>query len=121
MGDENEVKPRECPFCGGGTVNWVKDLYFMSCGNCGATGPGAYSKKTKALTAWNHRVDPARQALRELLFRSLVELSYVQAVENCNSGLCATPTGEEIIEQGIKLLGVKDLSEDALRDARETI
>ena len=56
-----------------------------------------------------------REPLREMLFRALVELSYVQSVENCESGLCASAEGAEIVEEGIKLLGVKDLSEDALK------
>lgn len=56
-----------------------------------------------------------REPLREMLFRALVELSYVQNVENCEGGLCASAEGKSIIEEGMKLLGVKDLSEDALK------
>jgi len=52
--------------------------------------------------------------LRKMLFHALRELSYVQSVENCHSGLCATAEGAEIIERGIQLLGVRDLSEEAL-------
>ena len=50
-------------------------------------------------------------ALRLYLFQCLTELSYVQSVENCHSGLCATPMGEELIEKGMKLLGVPSLHE----------
>lgn len=49
--------------------------------------------------------------LRLLLFECIRELSYVQCVENCNSGLCATSLGEDLVQRGIKLLGVRDLHE----------
>jgi hypothetical protein len=48
--------------------------------------------------------------LRYLLYEAIVELSYVQAVENCSSGLCASWKGSQIIDRGMELLGVQDLS-----------
>jgi hypothetical protein len=50
--------------------------------------------------------------LRYLLHRAIIELSYVQSVENCNSGLCATAEGEWIVDEGMKLLGLNDLAEE---------
>ncbi len=50
------------------------------------------------------------QELESLLYDAIVELEYIQCVENCNSGLCATPAGEEIVNKGMKLLRVRDLS-----------
>jgi hypothetical protein len=50
-----------------------------------------------------------------LLHRAIRELSYIQSVENCHSGLCATSEGEEIIEEGMKALGLKDLADDPVR------
>jgi hypothetical protein len=58
------------------------------------------------------------EKLKSLLYEAIVELSYVQAVENCRSGLCASGAGEEIIEKGMKLLGTKDLSEETWEKAR---
>lgn len=52
--------------------------------------------------------------LRHLLYEAIVELEYVQCVENCSSGLCASSKGKEIINQGMKLLGVEDLSAEHL-------
>lgn len=48
--------------------------------------------------------------IKSLLYDAIVELAYVQDVENCHSGLCATSQGKHIVETGMKLLGVKDLS-----------
>jgi len=49
-----------------------------------------------------------------LLYKAIKELDYVQSVENCTSGLCASAEGKELIERGMKLLGVKDLSAETL-------
>jgi hypothetical protein len=51
---------------------------------------------------------------RELLYQCLIELSYVQEIENCGSGLCASARGKELIEEGMKFLGVTDLSAESL-------
>lgn len=48
--------------------------------------------------------------IKSCLYDAIVELEYVQSVENCRSGLCASAAGKEIIERGMKLLGVEDLS-----------
>jgi len=52
--------------------------------------------------------------LRYVLYEAIVELEYVQCVENCGSGLCASSKGNEIIMRGMKLLGVEDLSHEHL-------
>lgn len=59
-------------------------------------------------------LDEEVSRLRYLLYEAIVELAYVQEVENCHSGLCATPKGKEIVNQGMKLLNVADLSREHL-------
>jgi hypothetical protein len=54
------------------------------------------------------------EQIKECLYQAIRELSYVQSVENCNSGLCATTLGEAIIEKGMELLRVKDLAREHL-------
>lgn len=54
------------------------------------------------------------EEIKSCLCDALVELSYVQSVESCTSGLCASAAGKEIIERGMQLLRVKDLSADTL-------
>lgn len=56
-----------------------------------------------------------REMLREVLYRCVKELDYVQSVENCNSGLCATGEGKDCVEEGMKVLDVKDLSLERLK------
>lgn len=54
--------------------------------------------------------------LKKLLYRAVVELSYIQetACEYTKRyDLIATTEGADIIEQGMRLLGVKDLSVEA--------
>ena len=55
----------------------------------------------------------------ELLYQCIQELCYVQSVENCTSGLCASAKGADLIELGIKELGVKWLGEDDLQSERD--
>lgn len=57
--------------------------------------------------------------LQELLYQSIRELDYVQSVENCNSGLCATSLGKDLVEKGLKLLAIKDLSKETLYSDKE--
>ena len=52
------------------------------------------------------------QQLEYLLHRAVIELSYIQSVENCRSGLCATAEGEDIVGEGMRLLDVTDLSKE---------
>lgn len=52
----------------------------------------------------------------ELLYLCIRELSYVQSVENCTSGLCASAMGKDLIDEGMKFLGIKDLSGDTLAE-----
>ena len=54
------------------------------------------------------------EQIKECLYQAIRELSYVQSVENCRSGLCATSLGEEIIEIGMSLLRVQNLSAERL-------
>jgi hypothetical protein len=59
------------------------------------------------------------QSLRNLFYRAVKELAYVQAisceyVSRKHQDLVASSEGAEIIDQGMKLLGVKDLSKDEL-------
>lgn len=57
--------------------------------------------------------------LDEILYDCILELSYVQSVEDCSSELCKSPNAEELIEEGMKALGVKDLSQISLVDYRK--
>jgi hypothetical protein len=52
--------------------------------------------------------------LQELLYQCIRELDYVQCVENCDSGLCATSLGKNLVEKGMKLLVVSDLSREKM-------
>src|SRR5215475_11090506 len=61
------------------------------------------------------------ESVRELLYQCIVELEYVQSVENCNSGLCKSAKGRDLIEQGMKLLGVADLSAELLPKGKRKV
>jgi hypothetical protein len=52
--------------------------------------------------------------LQELLYQCVRELDYVQSVENCHSGLCATSLGKHLVEEGMRTLFVTDLSKESL-------
>ena len=52
--------------------------------------------------------------LQEMLYQCIRELDYVQSVENCNTGLCATALGKELVEKGLVLLYLSDLSKEKL-------
>ena len=56
----------------------------------------------------------ARSQAEKLLYRAIRELEYVQSVENCHSGLCASAEGKAIIEAGCVLLGTSDFSAEEL-------
>ena len=45
------------------------------------------------------------EARESLIRRMAIELEYIQAVENCESGLCATSLGKSLIEEAEKMLG----------------
>lgn len=49
-----------------------------------------------------------------LLYECIRELSYVQSVENCGSGLCASANGRDLIERGMIALQIRELVEDTL-------
>jgi hypothetical protein len=53
-----------------------------------------------------------RAKLRYLLYEAIVELSYVQEAEDHSQ--CASAKGKKIIELGMQLLGVEDLSGEFL-------
>ena len=55
-----------------------------------------------------------RSEIEKLLYECIVELEYIQCVENCNSGLCATSKGAALVDRGMQLLGVKDLSAETI-------
>ena len=55
-----------------------------------------------------------RTESEKLLYKAIVELSFVQENPDCGSLLCASSVGREIIEDGMKLLGVKNLSHEEL-------
>lgn len=57
------------------------------------------------------------ERLESVLYECVLELSYVQSVENCNSGLCATGQGKRLVEIGMNTLGVTDLSKESLKTA----
>jgi hypothetical protein len=52
------------------------------------------------------------ESLRKLLYRAIVELGYVQEMED--HSMCASAEGQAVVEDGMKLLGVADLSEEEL-------
>jgi len=52
------------------------------------------------------------ESLRKLLYRAVKELGYVQEMED--HSLCASAEGKEVVEEGMKLLGVPDLSYEEL-------
>ena len=58
------------------------------------------------------------QALETLLYETIVELEYVQSVENCSSGLCASARGKHLVEQGMSLLRIHDLAAETWSEAR---
>lgn len=55
------------------------------------------------------------------LYDAIRELSYVQSVENCHSGLCATAAGKEIVERGMYLLTLSDLSPNEYPDSESVM
>lgn len=57
-----------------------------------------------------------RSGIECLLYEAIRELAYVQ--ESPDHSLCASAKGAEIIERGMKLLGVPDLAEDELTAVR---
>jgi hypothetical protein len=56
--------------------------------------------------------------LETLLYDAIVELEYVQSVENCNSGLCATAKGKNIVDLGMATLGIDDLESETWNEAK---
>lgn len=60
------------------------------------------------------------ELLKKTLYGCICELEYVQSVENCHSGLCASAIGKEWIARGMKILGVKDLSSETFAKAPRT-
>lgn len=52
------------------------------------------------------------ESLRKILYRAVKELGYVQ--EMVDHSMCASAEGKSIVDVGMKLLGVPDLSFDEL-------
>lgn len=52
------------------------------------------------------------ESLRKMLYRAVKELGYVQEMED--HSLCASAEGKAIVDDGMKLLGVPDLSFEEL-------
>lgn len=57
-----------------------------------------------------------RTEAEKLLYEAIVELSYIHCNPMCNSHMCTTPVGEEIVDRAMKLLQVPDLSSEKLED-----
>jgi hypothetical protein len=55
------------------------------------------------------------------LHRAVRELEYIQCVENCHSGLCATSEGAEIVKQGMAVLGQTDLADEPILPKEPTV
>ena len=56
--------------------------------------------------------DTTIEELRRMLYLAVRELAYVDAAEDICQ--CQTALGREIVERGMAMLGVKDLSTDTL-------
>lgn len=52
--------------------------------------------------------------LQELLYQCIRELDYVQCCAGADSNLSATSKGKELIQAGMELLNLKDLSAETL-------
>jgi hypothetical protein len=76
--------------------------------------PGKYTKQEYVRREVYDALEARLEAVNSMLYRAVRELEYVQSVENCNSGLCASAEGRDVVEAGMKLLGVADLSGDTL-------
>lgn len=62
---------------------------------------------------------PREMTAESLLYECVRELQYVQdAAEACGSNLCASALGKELVDDGMKCLGVKWLREDTLADEK---
>lgn len=58
-----------------------------------------------------------RTDAEKLLYEAIVELEYVHSNPLCTSNMCTSSVGQEIVERGMKLLGVADLGAQELEDA----
>jgi hypothetical protein len=80
----------------------------------------SFTERVLASAPWIKKIDGQREEierLRKALYLCIKELDYVQSgVENCHSGLCASAMGKELVEKGMKLLGVSHLSKESLED-----
>ena len=63
-----------------------------------------------------HAINADTKDLRSLLYEAIVELEYVQCAEDHVQ--CASAKGAAIVEAGMKLLGVQDLSAEKLGDLK---
>lgn len=59
------------------------------------------------------------ERLESLLYDCILELEYVQcSFEACGSDMCATSNGKRLIELGMELLNLTDLSGESLKLAK---
>jgi hypothetical protein len=77
-------------------------------------------EKLRAAAPPESGTTPPHSEAEKLLYLCIRELSYIQSVENCESGLCATSLGEELIDRGMKALGVADLEAETLATTKTT-
>ena len=87
---------------GSGGVNDMQEI------GCGKDWEDAFADMWKQSIT---ELEAKLAALEPLLRRAIIELEYIQCVENCHSGLCATSEGKAIVESGTALLGLKDLAD----------
>ncbi len=94
---------------------------FTQGGGLEADGPGRYQRMIMARTILRESMEAAGQTCSreaQLLYLCIRELEYVQSsTEACASQLCASSLGADLVERGMTLLGVKDLSAEKLADA----
>ena len=93
------------------------NCYYGDCDDCDGDGCYCDCQLERLLGGEQNKMTNKEKQLADLLYQCVVELSYVQCVENCGSGLCATAKGNELVNRGMALLGVKDLSAETLDEA----
>ena len=54
------------------------------------------------------------RAIEEILYDCIRELGYIQENEECQSTMCKSSHGAYLVQEGMKALDVKDLSQGSL-------
>ena len=70
------------------------------------------------LLAYVRHLESEREKLESLLYDCILELSYVQSVENCTSLLCASSNGRDLVDRGMAELKLAGLWENTLKNTR---